>query len=70
MQVKVEIDEKLLRDALAATGATSPDEVVQMGLRALLEHHACRRLIAMYGDGPKLGTSRRRRIRRAIRTLR
>ena len=43
------------------TGAKSKTEVIEMGLRALLEREARRRLKALFGNGPQLQPVRRRR---------
>jgi Arc/MetJ family transcription regulator len=63
MRVKttLHLDEDLVRRALAETGAKSKTDVLEMGLRALLERDARRRLKAFYGVGPKLKPVKRRR---------
>ncbi len=47
MRVSIEVDEKLMRDALRATGSKTMREVVELGLRTLLrlrKQEALRRL--------------------------
>jgi Arc/MetJ family transcription regulator len=61
MRTTLDLDEGLVRRALAETGATSKTQVIEMGLRALLERHARRRLKALFGAGPRLLGVRRRR---------
>jgi len=61
MRTTLDLDEELLRRALAETGAKSKTEVLEMGLRALLEREARKRLKALYGEGPALQAVRRRR---------
>ena len=39
MRTTIDIDEKLLRDALRATGLKTKREVVELGLRTLLRLH-------------------------------
>lgn len=40
VRTSIEIDDQLMQDALRATGAKSKKEVVELGLRTLLELHA------------------------------
>jgi Arc/MetJ family transcription regulator len=61
MRTTLDLDEDLVRRALAETGARTKTEVIEMGLRALLEQHARRRLKALFGEGPRLRAVRRRR---------
>jgi Arc/MetJ family transcription regulator len=61
MRTTLDLDEELLRQALAATGVRTKTAVIEMGLRALLEREARLRLKALYGSGPKLDEVRRRR---------
>jgi len=63
MTAPFDLDEDLVRRALAATGTKSKTEVIEMGLRALLERDARRRLKALYGEGPQLKTVMRRPAR-------
>jgi Arc/MetJ family transcription regulator len=61
MRTTLDLDETLLLQALKETGARSKTELVERGLRALLEREARKRLKALYGDGPRLRSVRRRR---------
>lgn len=61
MRTTLDLDEDLVRRALAETGARTKTEVIEMGLRALLEREARRRLKALFGVGPKLRVVKRRR---------
>jgi Arc/MetJ family transcription regulator len=61
MRTTLDLDEDLVRRALAETGARTKTEVIEMGLRALLEREARRRLKALFGVGPKLRLVKRRR---------
>jgi Arc/MetJ family transcription regulator len=61
MRTTLDLDEELVRRALDETGAKSKTEVIEMGLRALLEREARKRLKALYGSGPRLQAARRRR---------
>jgi Arc/MetJ family transcription regulator len=61
MRTTLDLDAQLLRQALEATGAKSKTEVIELGLRSLLEREARRRLLALYGHAPDLKPVRRRR---------
>jgi Arc/MetJ family transcription regulator len=61
MRTTLDIDEDLVRKALLETGAKTKTQVVEMGLRVLLEREARKRLKALYGSGPTIGAARRRR---------
>lgn len=61
MRTTLDLDETLLRRAMGETGARSKTEVIEMGLRALLEREARKRLKELYGKGPQLETVKRRR---------
>lgn len=61
MRTTLDLDEDLVRRALDETGARTKTEVIEMGLRALLEREARRRLKALFGKGPRLREARRRR---------
>ncbi len=61
MRTTVDLDEALVRSALAETHARTKTEVIEMGLRALLEREARRRLRALEGKIPDLAAVRRRR---------
>lgn len=61
MRTTLDLDADLVRRALQETGAKSKTEVIEMGLRLLLEREARRRLKALFGEGPELKQVRRRR---------
>jgi Arc/MetJ family transcription regulator len=61
MRTTLDLDEGLVKKALAATGAKSKTEVIELGLRSLVEREARRRLKALYGTLPELAPARRRR---------
>lgn len=61
MRTTLDLDAHLLQQALQETGVKTKTEVVEMGLRALLEREARRRLKALFGEGPRLEKVRRRR---------
>jgi Arc/MetJ family transcription regulator len=61
MRTTLNLDEHLVKQALEETGAASKTEVIEMGLRLLLEREARRRLKALHGERPELRATRRRR---------
>jgi Arc/MetJ family transcription regulator len=61
MRTTLDLDADLIRRSLQETGARSKTLVIEMGLRALLERAARRRLKALYGEGARLRPVRRRR---------
>jgi Arc/MetJ family transcription regulator len=61
MRTTLDLDEDLVRQALQATGAKTKTEVIELGLRSLLEREARRQLKALYGKVPDLSPARRRR---------
>jgi len=61
MRTTLDLDEDLVKRALRETGARTKTEVIEMGLRALLEREARKRLKALFGEGPRLRPVRRRR---------
>ncbi len=61
MRTTLDLDADLVQRALQETGARSKTELVEMGLRALLEREARKRLKALFGSGPRLQKVRRRR---------
>jgi hypothetical protein len=61
MKKTLHIDEALLREARAATGATSDTETVRQGLQALVRQAAYDRLRTLRGKEPRaLDVGRRR----------
>lgn len=65
MKKTLHIDEKLLVEARAASGATTDTETVRLGLEALLRHAAYERLRALRGTEPAVEEVPRRRERPA-----
>lgn len=61
MRTTLDLDGPLLERALKETGAKTKTEVIEMGLRALLEREARRRIQALCGKLPDLEPARRRR---------
>jgi Arc/MetJ family transcription regulator len=61
MRTTLDLDEDLVRKALQETGARSKTEVIEMGLRSLLEREARRRLKELFGSQLKVDQVRRRR---------
>jgi Arc/MetJ family transcription regulator len=61
MRTTLDLDAELVQKALAETGAKTKTQVVEMGLRALLEREARKRLRALYGSDLKIDRVRRRR---------
>jgi Arc/MetJ family transcription regulator len=61
MRTTLDLDAELIQRALQETGARSKTEVIEMGLRALLEREARKRLQALFGTGPRLQRVPRRR---------
>jgi Arc/MetJ family transcription regulator len=60
MRTTLDLDETLVQQALQETGAKSKTEVIEMGLRLLLEREARRRLKLLRGSLPLRTVSRRR----------
>jgi Arc/MetJ family transcription regulator len=61
MRTTLNLDETLVRQALQETGAKSKTEVIEMGLRVLLEREARRRLKLLRGRLTRLQAVPRRR---------
>lgn len=61
MRTTLNIDDALLAEAGAYTGETEKTTLVRMGLEALIEREAARRLAALGGTMPKLDVPPRRR---------
>jgi Arc/MetJ family transcription regulator len=61
MRSTLDLDRELVEQALAETGAKSKTELIEMGLRALLEREARKRFNALEGRLPQLEQVRRRR---------
>jgi Arc/MetJ family transcription regulator len=61
MRTTLDLDADLVEQALRETGAKSKTAVIEMGLRALLEREARKRLKGLFGTGPQIQPVRRRR---------
>ncbi len=61
MRTTLEIDPELLDDAMAASGAPTKTAAVRLGLEALVDRAARRRLAALRGQLPEMRTPPRRR---------
>jgi len=61
MKKTLHIDEKLLREAKLASGATTDTDTVRLGLEALVRHAAYERLRTLRGSEPKAKDIPRRR---------
>lgn len=61
MKKTLHIDEALLSEARAASGATTDTEAVRLGLEALVRHAAYERLRALRGAEPMAEAAPRRR---------
>ena len=61
MRTTLDLDEELVEEALQQTGAPSKTAVLEMGLRALLEREARKRLKGLFGKHPELKPVKRRR---------
>lgn len=61
MRTTLDLDADLLKQALEETGARTKTEVIEMGLRALLDLEARRRLKSLFGKIPDLQAVPRRR---------
>lgn len=68
MKKTLHIDESLLRDARAASGAKTDTETVRLGLEALVRRAAYERLRTLRGSEPNASDIRRRRKRPAAAT--
>jgi Arc/MetJ family transcription regulator len=55
MRMSIDIDERLLRDALRATGLKNKSEVVELGLRTLLQLHKQAEIRQLRGKLPWTG---------------
>lgn len=61
MRTTLEIDRELLDEAIRVTGAPSKTAAVRLGLEALVDQAARRRLAALRGRIPEAEVPRRRR---------
>jgi Arc/MetJ family transcription regulator len=67
MKKTLHIDDELLAEARAVSGATTDTEAVRLGLEALLRHAAYDRLRALRGSEPAAQETPRRREKSARR---
>lgn len=65
MKKTLHIDEQLLREARATSGARTDTEAVRLGLEALVRRGAYERLRALRGSEPRASGTPRRRERAA-----
>jgi Arc/MetJ family transcription regulator len=65
MKKTLHIDERLLREARAASGARTDTEAVRLGLEALVRREAYERLRTLRGSEPRAHDVSRRRERAA-----
>jgi hypothetical protein len=63
MKKTLHIDERLLREARAASGARTDTDTVRLGLEALIRRGAYERLRALRGSEPRAHDTPRRRER-------
>ena len=63
MKKTLNVDDKLLKEAKEACGATTDTETVRLGLEALVRHAAYERLRALRGAEPQARDVPRRRER-------
>lgn len=61
MRTTVNLDDELLKDAKRLTGTDDTTQLVNAGLKALVEREAARRLAKLGGTMPDLQTIARRR---------
>lgn len=61
MRTTLNIDDKLLEQALRLTGVQEKSQLVRLGLEALISREAAKRLARLGGSEPRLKTVHRRR---------
>ena len=61
MKTTINLNDDLLKTARESTGATEKTALIHMGLQALIEREAAKRLAALGGSMPKLKVPARRR---------
>jgi hypothetical protein len=66
MKKTLHIDQRPLREARTACGATTDTEAVRLGLEALVRHAAYQRLIALRGSETRVRDVPRRRERTTL----
>jgi Arc/MetJ family transcription regulator len=67
MRTTLNIDDDLLASAKKYTGETEKTKLVRLGLHALIEREAAKRLAKMGASMPKLDVPPRRRLARSRR---
>lgn len=60
MRTPIEIDRDLLEEAVRVTGAPTKSVAVRLGLKALVDEAARRRLAALHGKIPEVEVASRR----------
>lgn len=65
MRTTLNIDDDLLKEASELTGETEKTRLVHVGLRALIEREAARRLAKLGGTAAHFKPGRRRRSQKA-----
>lgn len=61
MRTTLDLDERLMAEAQRSTGVKGKTAVIELGLRALVERAAYRRLAALAGAVPRAKAALRRR---------
>jgi Arc/MetJ family transcription regulator len=64
MRTTLNLNDALMKQAIEATGLKTKTEVIELGLRRLVEQAAAQRVIAMAGKIPDAWAAPRRRPRR------
>lgn len=64
MKKTLNLDDKLLKEAKQACGATTDTETIRLGLQALVRHAAYQRMRSFLGTEPDARDVPRRRARR------
>jgi Arc/MetJ family transcription regulator len=65
MRTTLDLDEELLKTAMAATKTPTKTAVIEKGLRELIARAARERLASLYGSDPRAKAPPRRRPSRA-----
>jgi Arc/MetJ family transcription regulator len=63
MRTTLDLDDALMKQALEATGLKTKTEVIELGLRKLVQQAAAQRLVALFGKLPDAKAAPRRRPR-------
>ncbi|OGQ04457.1 MAG: antitoxin [Deltaproteobacteria bacterium RIFCSPLOWO2_01_44_7] len=63
MRTTLNMDDKLYEEAAKATGVTEKTQLIHMGLKALIQDAAYKRLAKLHGAIPQAKAPRRRRIK-------